>query len=200
MWRSWLVNNWVLILRWTIELSESVWSWCASRALLKEWSCRRRWCIDSKSLTSLKDRNLLRVFSRSWSTHSFLFCSSSFFFSRFCRQQRETVRARLQRELDPASFVAFCRRRSVSVGCLVAVVTYQVDLMMLGEDYGALLGCDVLLLVGLHALILHTENTNEVPFPCTHHSQNLEISLASLSFTLQKTPVKLIMKVKQCLS
>lgn len=37
---------------------------------------------------------------------------------------------------------------------LTATITYQVDLMMLGEDYGAMLGLHLLLLVGLHALIL----------------------------------------------
>lgn len=44
----------------------------------------------------------------------------------------------------------------VCVGCLVAVVTYQVDLMMLVEDYRAVLGHMLLLLLGVHALILKT--------------------------------------------
>ena len=93
-------------------------------------------------LTSLKDLNLLRVLSRSWSTHSFLLCSSSFLFSRFCRQQGETVRCIV---------VELC---SCSVGCLTATITYQVNLVMLAEDYGALLGLQLLLLVGVNALIL----------------------------------------------
>lgn len=90
---------------------------------------------------SLKDRNRLRVFSRSLSTHSFLLCSSSLFFSRFCRQQRETPRG--TGEKQRLSFAAPSTR-----------LTYQVDLMMLVEDYGALFCRQVLLLMCIRALIL----------------------------------------------
>ena len=47
--------------------------------------------------------------------------------------------------------VELCSR---SVGCLTATITYQVNLVMLAEDYGALLGLQLLLLVGVNALIL----------------------------------------------
>lgn len=59
-------------------------------------------------LTSLKDLNLLRVLSRSWSTHSFLLCSSSFLFSRFCRQQGETVRCIGGGALQPLCGLSHC--------------------------------------------------------------------------------------------
>lgn len=51
---------------------------------------------------------------------------------------------------------------------LVTVVTYQVDLMMLVEDYGGLLGAQLLLLLGLHALILKHTNTDTRGLEITH--------------------------------
>lgn len=63
---------------------------------------RRRWW-QQEGRTSLKDLSLLRVFSRSWSTHSFLFCSSSFLFSRFCNRQQGEPVSRKHRNQGPNS-------------------------------------------------------------------------------------------------
>ena len=139
-----------------------------SKGLILRWTTERRWRLKGfyqqrteaerrqwERLTSLKDRNLLSVFSRCSSTHSFLLCSSSFLFSRFCRRQRETVRAFRGRK----NRVPFHLRLLSMPQHLVTVVTYQVDLMMLVEDYGALLGSQLLLLLGLHALILKNTQT-----------------------------------------
>lgn len=104
------------------------------------------------SLTSLKERNLLSVFSRSSSTHCFLLCSSSFLFSRFCRRQG----GRQPRALTVAELVSFAAPAHLR-SCLVAVETYQVDVMMLVEEDGALLGGKLLLLIGLDALILNPQ-------------------------------------------
>lgn len=60
--------------------------------------------------------------------------------------------------LNPVSFVASAGMGAISVGCLTGI-TYQVNLMMLAEEYGALLGLQLLLLVGLNALIL--QNTHK---------------------------------------
>lgn len=136
---EWLITE-LLFLRWTIALrgydaaSPRV---LLTRRELQAKAVQNEW----ERLTSLKDRNRLRVFSRSLSTHSFLLCSSSFFFSRFCRQQRETLRG--TGEKQRLSFAAPSTR-----------LTYQVDLVMLVEDYGALFCRQVLLLMCIRALIL----------------------------------------------
>lgn len=82
---------------------------------------KRRW-RQEEGQTSLKDLSLLRVFSRSWSTHSFLFCSSSFLFSRFWnRQQRETLRDIRNKVWIQVSSDALCQFGRIPLGCLAAI-------------------------------------------------------------------------------
>lgn len=54
-------------------------------------------------------------------------------------------------------------------------VTYQVDLMMLAEGFGALLACQLLLLLGIHALILKNHTLGFIKhnysLTCESHSQ-----------------------------
>lgn len=101
--------------------------------------------------------------------------------------------------MDPISFVASASVGSIAVGCLVVVATYQVDVMMLVEEYGALLGGQPLLLVGLYALILRNTQT----LILVHLNLYIKIHICSLtfshystwanmSFKVQKMPVKLI--------
>lgn len=141
---EWLITE-LLFLRWTIALRG--YDAASPRVLLTRRELQAKaeqneW----ERLTSLKDLNRLRVFSRSLSTHSFLLCSSSFFFSRFCRQQRETLRGTGEKQ-------------RLSFAAPTTWLTYEVDLVMLAEDYGALFFRQVLLLMCIRALILKRDKT-----------------------------------------
>lgn len=86
------------------------------------------------------------------------------------------------RGLETEVWIKFSFAASASAGAslwarLTAMITYQVDLMMLVEDYGAMLGLQLLLLVGLHALILKNAQTSILVYSKIHVKTQLQFDM-----------------------